>query len=171
MDAIDIKKYLSGGDVNTDPNASLGGEISSTVIVNNALSNLFDSVSPAERAAGSTEYRCFYYMNEHPTETLTEAVVFILSQTPSATTSVEIGLDPEGIGDGSSSGVATVIANETSAPSGVTFSSPSSAGSGLVVGDLAPGEGIAVWVKRVVDAATSPAPNDPFTLRITGVPE
>lgn len=171
MDATDIKKYYSGGSANTDPNASLGGEISSTTITSNQLQNLFANVSPAERASGKVDYRCFYFKNEHLTETLKDAVVYIASQTPSSDTSVEIGLDDAGIGDGSSTGVATTIVDELTPPDDVVFSAPSNAGTGLAVGDLAPGECIAVWVKRTIEVGASAASNDPFTIRITGVPE
>lgn len=170
MDPNDIEKRLSGGVSNTSPDAALGAEMSSTSIVNNALQNLFDNVSPADRASGSVEYRCFYFVNKHATETLEDTVVFISSQTPSADTSIDIGLDPAGIGDGSTTGVATSIPDEITAPSGVSFSAPGDAGSGLAVGDLAPDEAIAVWVRRTVNSGAVASANDPFTLRITGNP-
>lgn len=171
MLASDIEKRYSGGVANTDPNASLGEEMSSMVIPNATLQNLFDNVSSAERATGSQEYRCFYFINKHSTETLKNAVIFIASQTPSADTGIEIGLDPNGIGDGTTTGVATDIADETYPPAGVSFSAPGDAGSGLVVGDLEPDEAIALWVKRTVDMGADAAANDPFTIRITGDPE
>lgn len=170
MDASDIEKRYSGGVANTDANAALGEEMSSTVIPNNALQNIFANVSSADRATGSVKYRCFYFLNTHPTETLTDAVVFIASQTPSGDTLIEIGLDPEGVGDGVSTGVATDIANEDSTPAGVSFSAPGDAGSGLSIGDLEPNEAIALWVKRTVDMGAAAAANDPFTIRITGEP-
>ena len=37
IETTDIKIYLSGGATNTDPNASLGGIISSTELVDNNL--------------------------------------------------------------------------------------------------------------------------------------
>lgn len=170
MDASDIKKYLSGGGANTDPNASLGDQISTTEIVNNTLQNLLDNVSSAERAAGSVEYRCLYLVNEHSTETLEGAGVYISSNTPAADTTIAIGLDPAGVGDGSSTGVATSIVYETSVPAGVSFSTPTTAGAALAIGDLEPNEAIAVWVRRTVDAAAVAASNDPCTLTVVGEP-
>ena len=55
----DIKYYLSGGGGNTNPNASLGGAISSTEITPASLHNLFDLVSSADASAGTDDYRCF----------------------------------------------------------------------------------------------------------------
>lgn len=170
MEASDIAKRLSGGASNNDPNLSLGGKMSSTSIVNNALQNLFDNVSSTERVSGSIEFRCFYFVNTHSTESLEDAVVYIASQTPSEDTDIEIGLDPAGVGDGDSTGVATDIPDETYPPDGVSFSAPANAGTGLVVGTLAPGDAIAVWVKRTVQPGAAAASNDPFTIRLTGTP-
>lgn len=170
MEASDIQKRLSGGVANTDVDLSLGAEMSTSVIVNNTLQNLFDNVSSAERATGSVEYRCFYFVNKHATETLVGAAVYIASQTPAADTAIAIGLDPAGVGDGENTGVAATIADETSAPAGVSFSAPGDAGTALAVGDLAPDEAIAVWVRRTVDIGAVAAANDPFTVRITGTP-
>jgi hypothetical protein len=49
-----------------------------------------------------------------------------------------------------SSGVAQTVANESTAPSGVTFTSPSSSGSGISFGEIAIGKCRALWVRRVV---------------------
>lgn len=170
MEASDIQKRLSGGASNNDPNLSLGGKMSSTSIVNNALQNLFDNVSSAERASGVTDYRCFYLMNAHSTESLEDAVIFISAQTPSEDTDIEIGLDPAGVGDGDTTGVATDIPDETYPPDGVAFSAPANAGTGLSIGTMGPGDAVAVWVKRTVEPGAAAASNDPFTLRVIGTP-
>lgn len=173
MIASDIAKRLSGGGTNTSPGLSLGGIVSSTNIVNNVVGNLFDNVTAGERTSGSIEYRCFYYLNTHPTETLENAVVFIQSNTPSIDTHLDIGLDPAGIGDGGTTGVAASIPDETTPPAGVDFDHsppPDSEGTGLVIGDLGPGEAIALWVRRTVEPNADPAANDPATIRITGTP-
>lgn len=169
MDASDIQKRLSGGVSNNAPDASLGGEMSNAAIADNTLQNLFDNVSASERTSGMTDYRCFYFTNAHATETLETAILFIQQNTPAADTAVAIGLDPAGIGDGVATGVAAVIPDEDTAPAGVAFSTPDS-GSPLAVGDLGPGEGFAVWVRRVVDPGAAPASGDPFILRVQGTP-
>lgn len=169
MDPLDIEIRYSGGAANADPTDSLGGIMSSEVIPE-SMQNLFDNVTPAERTAGSVEYRCFYFTNTHPSETLEAAGVYILAQTVSPDTSVSIGLDPAGVGDGVTTGVAVTISDEVSAPSGVSFSEPSSVGAALSVGDIVAGEGIAVWVRRTVTALADPLTNDPFEIAITGSP-
>ncbi len=152
----DLKFKLSGGASNTDGNASLGGAESST-----DAGNIFDNVSSAEAAAGDVEYRCEYLKNEHATLTALDAKVFIQAQTPSGDTSVEIGLGTAAIGTGNEQ----TVANESTAPSGVTFSAPTS-GAPLSIGDIPPGQHKAIWIKRTVNAAAAVA-SDGFTLRAT----
>ena len=125
--STDLKFHLSGGAANSDPNAALGGAISTTQIVDATVANLFDNVSSAESAAGDTEYRCFYVKNTHATLTLQAAKVYIQTNTPSADTSAEIGLGTSAV-----NGTEQTVANESTAPSAVTFST--AAGSGKTHG-------------------------------------
>lgn len=153
---------LSGGSGNTDGDASLGGAISNTVAPQ-TINGLFDQVSGAESAAGDVNYRCIYLLNSNGTLTLEGAEVFVQSDTTSATTDVAIGLDPAGV-----NGTATTIANEAAAPAGVTFTASLGAGNALTIGDIPPGEHIAVWIRWTVNAGTSAINNDEFTLQLQG---
>lgn len=158
----DIEFRLSGGGSNTDPNASLGGAKSSTEI-GTGLHNLFDIVGSAESAAGDTEYRCFYVHNAHATLDLENAVIFIQSNTPSADTSVEIA-----VGSSAVNGTEQTVANESTAPTGVTFSSAANLGAALALGTIPAGEHRAVWVKRIVSADAAAYNDDQVTLRVQG---
>lgn len=51
----EIKFYLTGGAANDDPNASLGGAISSVEIASGNLHNLFDKVTGDESSAGDVD--------------------------------------------------------------------------------------------------------------------
>lgn len=159
----EIKQYLSGGASNTLPSASIGGARSSTEISATALFNLWDRVNSAEALAGDTEYRCFYVRNESSTDTLLSAGIYISSNTSSNDTTIEIGLGTAG-----KNGTEQTVANESSAPSGVTFSAASSQGAGLSLGDLAPGDYYPVWVKRIVSPTASATTSDLYTLRVFG---
>jgi hypothetical protein len=69
---------------------------------------------------------------------------------------------------GSSSSQAAQVANENTAPSGTGgFSSPTTAGTGLSLGSIGPGQVKAVWVRRTA-ANTGAVNNDGFTLAVTG---
>ena len=155
--STDIQYRLSGGSSNSDPAASLGGVKSST-----AASNYFDDVSSAEASAGDTEYRCVYVHNNHGTLTLIGAKVFIQTNTPSSDTDVAIGLGSSAI-----NGTEQTVANESTAPTGVSFSAPTTFAGGLAIGDLAAGAHKAVWVRRTVNAGAA-AYADSFTLRVQG---
>ncbi len=159
----DIKIYLSGGAANADPNAALGGLISSVELVDNTLHNLFDKVTGAEALVGDTEYRAIFIKNTHATLTFEGAKVFINSNTPSTDTSIQIALADEAIG------VDTIetIANESTAPSGPVFSLADGMANALSIGDLDPGEMKAIWVKWIV-GAESVAVLDAATIEVFG---
>lgn len=165
--AKDVKFYLSGGASNANPKAALGGVISShDDLALDIVGALFDDVTSAEATAGTTEYRCYYVKNTSASSWYS-VEVWIQADTSSASTSLAIGLDPVGNGDGVSTGVATTIANETTAPSGVSFTSPTGS-PGLSVGTLAAGEVRAVWVRRTVNAGAAAAAEDRAILRHYG---
>ncbi len=160
--AADIEYRLSGGAANADGNLSLGGAISSSV-QSASLNAFFDRVNSAEAAAGDVEYRCIYLRNSHATLTLYAATVWLSANTPSADTSISIGLGTAAIG-----AQEQTVANESTSPAGVSFSAPVSYGSGLVIGDIPPSSYKAVWVRRTVGAAAAAYSNDTFTLAIQG---
>ena len=156
--STDIKYKLSGGASNSDPNLSLGGTKSSADVP----SGIFDDVSSAEASAGSVEYRCIYVHNNHGTLSLLGAKLWIQTNTPSGDTDIAVGLGASGL-----NGAETAVASETSAPAGVSFSTPSAFASGLGLGDLPSGQHFAVWVRRTVTAGAA-ATSDSFTLRVQG---
>lgn len=163
--ASDIQTRLSGGSANTDPNASLGGVMSSTAWAGGTLHDLFDLVTGDENAASDVEYRCIYVRN-NAAQTLFGAVVWLTAEVAGGAT-LAIGLDPAGVGNGSTTGVATTIANEGVAPTGVAFSAPGTKATGLAIGDLAAGTGRAVWLRRTA-ANTGAVDNDGATINIGG---
>lgn len=161
--AGDIKLYLSGGGANSDPNAALGGVISSTEVVDNTLHNLFDKVTGAEGLAGDTEYRCVYIKNTHGTLTLESAKVWVETNTPSGDSAIAIALGGEG-----ENGTAETIADESTAPSGESFSAPVDYANGLSLGDLDAGNYYPIWVRRTISAAAGAYDDDSVVLGIQG---
>jgi hypothetical protein len=173
--ASDMKWYLSGGSGNTNPAASLGGDISTTLIVDNSVANLFDTVDSADALAGDTEYRCAYIKNTHATDDLDDVIIWIESNTTNPGTTMAIGLDPAGIGNGSSPGGAAQPSplDEDNPPPGVSFVTspePVSSPTALPIGLLEAGESQAVWFRRIVSPGTASGAHDPSTYRITGTP-
>lgn len=152
----DIDYRLSGGVANADPNASLGGAKSS----NEVGANLFDTVGSAEAAAGDVEYRCMYVHNAHATLTMLNTVVWIQANTPSVDSNLEIGLGTSAI-----NGTEQTVADESTAPAGVSFSAPANEGEALAVGDIPPGQHKAIWLRRTINAAAAAYTGDGGTIR------
>ena len=161
--ATDIIFRLSGGAGNSDPNASLGGAISSTAITDASVANLFDNVSGAESSAGDTEYRCFYVLNNHGTLTWQNVVIWISTETPSTDSVIDIALAGEGVG-----GTAETIADESTAPVGETFSHPTTEGGALSIGNIAAGSYMAIWVRRTITAAAAAYNADNVIMTVKG---
>lgn len=156
VNASDIKYRLSGGAANADQNASLGGAKSA----NEASASLFDNVSSAEATAGDVEYRCYYVHNASTTHTMLAAKAWILANTPSGDTQIEIGL-----GTSALNGTEQTVASESNAPSGVTFVTAADEANAINLGDIPPGQHRAVWVRRTINAAATPF-SDSATLRV-----
>jgi hypothetical protein len=145
--------------------ASLGDQVSTTQ-VSTSLHGLFDVITGSENAASTTDYRCVFVHNNHATLTAYSCTVFLTSAVASGA-DVTIAIDNiAASAKGSGSTQAATIGSETSAPSGVgSFSAPSTDGTGLALGDLAPGQVRAVWIKRVA-ANTGPVSADGVTLNV-----
>jgi hypothetical protein len=161
--AADLKIYLSGGAGNSDPNASLGGIIPSTEVVDNTTHNLFDQVSGTESNAGDIEYRGVYLKNTHGSLTLQNTKIYISSNTGSSTTTIDIALD-----GGATNATMETLSDESTAPSGETFSAPTTYAGGLSIGSLAAGEKKGLFIRRTVDAGTAAVNDDAVTIKYDG---
>ena len=150
----------------TDVNASLGKYISTTLWTGGNLHDLFSPITGTENMSGQVDYRCIFIHNNHGSLTFQGVVVWISTQGASATAS--IGVDPTAAsGISSSSAQAVQVANTTTAPAGVTFSTPLTEGTGISLGDIEAGQCIAIWIRRT--AHNTLAYNfDTITLGISG---
>jgi hypothetical protein len=68
------------------------------------------------------------------------------------------------VGTSAVNGTEQTIANETTAPTSVTFSAPSTAGTGLALGDIPAGQRRAIWLRRPVTPGAPNSASDTFTL-------
>ena len=162
--AADLKTVYSGGNGNTSAAASLGGIIASTSgatgVFTDSANNLFDDVSGAESVSGDTEYRGFYIRNDHATLTLQNPAYKITVQTTHAFTSFEIAIATEAV-----NATMATIANESTAPAGVTWTSV--VDNPLAFANLAPAARKGLWIKRIVTAGATAA-SDSGTIRVEG---
>jgi hypothetical protein len=158
--STDIQYRLSGGAANANANASLGGAKSSNVI---SGMRLFDDVTSAEANAGTIEYRCIYVHNAHATLTWQAPKAWLPVNTPSTSTVIEVGLGTSAV-----NGTEQTVADERTAPAGVTFAPAATIGAALALGDIPAGQSRALWLRRTVTAGAAAAASDASTLRVTG---
>jgi hypothetical protein len=159
----------SAGNQNSqaDPNASLGKYISTSAWAGGSLHDLFDVISGEENAASEAEYRCIFVHNNHGSLTWFGPVVWISAETANGA-SIAIGVDTTAESAiGSASAQAVSVANENTAPSGITFSSPTTKGTGVSLGDIPAGHCRALWIRRTA-ANNAAIDSDGGTLTFEG---
>lgn len=157
----EVEYRLSGGAANADPNASLGGVMSSESINSNNNPNLFANVGTAEAAAGSDKYRCIFITP--PSKNYTSVSIWIDTQTLSDDTKLHLAVAPEG-----KNADAEVIVDENTEPVNVIFTRPIQDYAALSLPDLNIGDRIAVWIKRNVKSGAAGYPNDYGRLVVEG---
>lgn len=158
----------SAGDSTAQASPALwNGKYCATTVVPTGTNALWDDMSGAENAASESEYRCIFVLNKHATLALLNPVVYLSAETAGGAV---IALATDNIAasaKASASAQAAQVANEDTAPSGVSaFSSPTTAATGLSLGATLPaGQVKAVWVKRT-GANTSPLDADGATIAV-----
>lgn len=148
-------------------NGSLGGWISTTTLSTGTTHDLFDVVSGAENAASTVDYRCVFVHNSHATLSLQNAVLWLSTEVAGGATAA-IGLDTNAASPiGQVGAQALTVVDELTAPAGVTFTAPTTFGTGLAIGTLAAGECRAFWVRRTA-ANTAALTGDGVTFSVQG---
>lgn len=168
-----LYKYsvVTGAAGNTTAGTAAGSQgkyISTTPIQDATLDNLFDDVTGDENAASNIDYKCLFIHNNHATLTLQRAVVWLASEVAGGANTA-IATDNIGVtAVGAATAQAALIANEDTAPTGVSaYGSPTTKAAALSLGDIPAGSVVAIWVRRT--ATNSAAQNnDGVTLRVEG---
>jgi len=150
-----IQVYHSGGSANADPLLDKGGLKSSVQINYSKIDNIFKSTDAQQDQDGLHDYRGVFIVNSHETQTLQGVRAFIFKDTTSVEDQILVGKAVEGKNE-----PMTAIALVTDAPPGVDFTQANSAANGILLGDLAPGEFIGIWLKRDVNEGTNAFPNN-----------
>jgi hypothetical protein len=162
----DIEFRLSGGTTNTNPLLSLGGAMSTAaggLMTSGVANNLWDDISGSQTAAGGSEFRAFYVKNANASVDWLSVVYWIDVLTTSADTEFDVALASEAV----NVAIVQTLASEASVPTGVTFSRPTSKGTGLSIGTIAHGQFKGLWTKRTWNAGTAAA-NDSGSYRVEG---
>lgn len=155
MNALDIRFYYTGTGTAAWPNSSLGGTTTTNEIPG-MTHNVFDWVSESEAGLGDTEYRAIDIKNDSITDNLQSVVVWLANQGSYST--VSYGYD----------GTATQsVATESTAPSGITFSSGTTKATGVSLGNMNAGTKKRVWLRRVIPVGATHNTDNP-SLRVEG---
>ena len=132
---------------------SLGGFISTTRVTAFGVNDIFPGVTPAQLDSGVTLYSVLFLANPNASLTWPAVRGWIEAQPTLTGHTFAFGLDPLGV-VALESGVAQAaeIADNTTAPAGVTFAAPDTQAGGTVVGDLTARSCIGVHVRYTVTA-------------------
>lgn len=153
--------------VGTAITTALGKYISQTAWAGGTINDLFDNISGAENAASTVDYRCIFIHNNNASNPLENAVVWLSAEVAGGA-AIAIGADTTAASViGSASAQALTVANETTAPAGVTFTSPTTFGTGISLGTIPAGQCKALWFRRTA-ANTTALSGDGVTPSIQG---
>lgn len=146
--------------------ASLPGSDQNDVItIANIANEIFDDVAKAESAAGDVEFRGLYIQNDHGVDTATDVRIW-LKQDSTGPDTIALAIADEAV----NVTMEGPLANEGVVPATVTFSAPTTQGTGLVLGTLGASQFRGFWIRRTVPAAnTISAPNALSRIGISGL--
>lgn len=146
--------FSTGGGPGDDRELNLGGAISDTEIVHSVNQNWAPDIPRTVVGAIGTSgtwhmYFPFYIKNKNDTVTITDVKLVVDHIPSSINVNIQMGFDASSL-----NGTATTIANQTTAPSGVTFSNPQTViifnytqqTVWNVASSMAPGDHQALWV-------------------------
>ena len=169
----DLKWHYTGAvsheAVQTDPDASLGDYRASSEITTGVDNNVFDDVTGAEAETGDTEYRGIGFHNDHGSLPLTACVTWIQVDTGNGEDDVSFK------GEAPSSeinGFVQTIANESTEPTGGSWSDATTKGTGedcpLTANEVGADEWFCIWLRRIISASASAASAEAVTIRVEG---
>jgi hypothetical protein len=127
---------------------------SNTVTIANLSEKMLMNISKDQSYTGTEIYHCFGIENTGA-DAKKDVTIWVASNTPGQDT-ISIAVGAAAAGNGSTTGIETAVANETTAPEGVTFTAPTTQATGLSVGDLSGSAGSThtrcFWIKQLVPA-------------------
>lgn len=158
----------AAGNANTGTAAgSLGKYVSTTQWAGGSANDLFDDVSGTENAGNTVDYRCIFVHNSNASNPLETAYVYLSAEVGGGA-AIAVGADTTAASAlGSATAQALTIANETTAPSGVTFSSPITQGAAVSLGTIPAGQVKAFWIRRTASNSAAQS-NDGVTFTVGG---
>lgn len=135
-----------------------GGDISATEITDNILNNLFDDVLGDDTISGLTTYKKIFVKNTNPDTILQDAKLWIEEFTDSEDDEIYISM-------------CNNLTGSNATGDGQDYVQPGSQvhADVLDLGDIDPGDYVAVWIKRVVDSGAAAYDNNMCKLQVGGL--
>lgn len=164
---LTTKSGAAGDTLTSTPGGSLGKYVSTTLLVNASLHNLFDLVTGEENLLMEDEFRCLALLNNHGSSSMQNTRAFLVSQGAGGV-NFEIGADTNSsTPKGQSAAQFVEIADEDTAPAGVAFSAPTTYATGVTLGGgtIAAGSVAGLWIRRIAQNSASLA-GDTVKLRV-----
>jgi hypothetical protein len=150
---------------NTTPGTFLGKYASSSNWAGGGTNDLFADITGAQNAASQVDYAGLAIHNSNAANAAQNSVAYLSSEVAGGA-SVAIGADTTAASAvGSATAQLLTIANNTTAPAGVSFSSPTTAGSGVSLGSIPVGNVKGLWVRRTASNSAALS-NDGVTLAV-----
>lgn len=152
---------------NTTVSTFLGKYAATSAWAGGSLNDLFADITGAQNAASQVDYAGIAILNNNGANTLQNPVVYISAETAGGA-SIAVGVDTTATSaKGSASAQLLTIANNTTAPAGVSFSSPTTLGTGLAMSNIPVSNVKGIWIRRTA-ANTAALSNDGVTIAVGG---
>lgn len=164
---LSVKTGSAGNTTAGTPAGSLGKYISTTQVSGTALNNIFDDITGQENFDSDVEYRCIFVHNNHATLTLQNTVVYLSAQVAGGAVGALAVDSTAASAVGSASAQALEVTDENTAPAALSFSAPTTRGTGLSLGNIPAGSVKAFWIRRTA-ANTVALNNDGLTFVVSG---
>lgn len=150
---------------NTTVGTFLGKYAASSLWAGGGTNDLFADITGAQNAASQVDYAGLAIENGNAANSAQNSVAYLSSEVAGGA-STAIGADTTAASAlGSATAQLLTIANNTTAPAGVTFSSPTTAGAGVSLGTIPVANVKGLWVRRTA-ANTSALSGDGVTLAV-----
>lgn len=149
---------------------SLGTYVSTTQWTGGTANDLFDDISGAENAASTVDYRCIFIHNSNAANIYQNVVVYLSAEVAGGA-SIAVAADTTAASAlGSATAQALTGTTETAPGAGITgltYSSPTTAGAGVALGNIGTAQVKAFWIRRTA-ANTAALSGDGVTIAVSG---
>lgn len=167
---LSTKSGSSGNSTASTPAGSLGTWVSTTPWAGGSANDLFDDISGAENAASTADYRCVFIYNANTANALQNAVVYVSAEAAGGA-NVAIAVDTTAASALASGTAQALTATSETAPgtpvTSLAYSTPTTAGAGLPLGNIPPGQVKAIWIRRTPTNSAALS-GDSATFAVTG---